>query len=293
MNASKPATERANDEITIERVFDAPRALVFEHWVEAEHVGAWFAPATFDVTACEVDARPGGSWRVTYRAPGAGDMHIEHGEFKEVASPERLVFTLINENGRGEVMLRSEVSVTFTERDGKTTMFFRQTGFASSKMRGGVADGWGSCFQKLDAQLAAEREVRDLFEGWWRASETKDLDASMAPIARDVLSYEHETPLSYRGVDALRSTCKAGFERMPEGFRWDMPDLKVVVRGDIAVTWGLNHMHANVPGKPTVDMWSRGTRVFQRIDGRWQMIHQHVSFPFDPATGAAKMDLTP
>ena len=30
-----------------------------------------------------------------------------------------------------------------------------------------------------------------------------------------------------------------------------------------------------------VEMWSRGTRIFQHIDGRWQRIHQHVSFPID------------
>src|SRR5690606_13558487 len=137
-------------------------------------------------------------------------------------------------------------------------------------------------------QLAAEQELRELFADWFRASERKDLDAAMQPIANDVLSYEHESPLAYRGIDALRATCKAGFEHMSEGFRWEVPDLRVVVRGDIAVTWGLNHMHG-----PGVEMWSRGTRVFQKVDGHWRMIHQHVSFPYDPGSGAAKLDLRP
>jgi ketosteroid isomerase-like protein len=110
----------------------------------------------------------------------------------------------------------------------------------------------------------------------------------MAPIAKDVLSYEHDTPLLYRGVDALRAVCKAGFDHTPPGLRWDVPDLRVLIRGDLAVTWGLNHMHG-----AGVDLWSRGTRIFQRIDGRWQMIHQHVSFPVDPSSGSASTNLHP
>jgi hypothetical protein len=34
-------------------------------------------------------------------------------------------------------------------------------------------------------------------------------------------------------------------------------------------------------------------RIFRKIDGRWQMIHPHVSFPVDPTSGAAKVDLRP
>jgi ketosteroid isomerase-like protein len=110
----------------------------------------------------------------------------------------------------------------------------------------------------------------------------------MSPIASNVVSYEHDTPLAYHGVDAVRAICKAGFDNMPDTFRWDVPDLRIVVRDDVAITWGLNRMIG-----PGIEMWSRGTRVFQRMAGRWQMIHQHVSFPYDSATGAAKLDLHP
>jgi ketosteroid isomerase-like protein len=67
----------------------------------------------------------------------------------------------------------------------------------------------------------------------------------------------------------------------------------VTVRDDIAVTWGLNRMQAHEPGNPTSELWSRETRVFQRIDGKWKLIHQHVSFPYDPESGQAVTDLRP
>jgi uncharacterized protein (TIGR02246 family) len=130
-----------------------------------------------------------------------------------------------------------------------------------------------------------EQEVRDAFAQWFRDAAAKDLDAVMARIADDAVSYEHEAPLVYQGVDAIREVCRRGFEIQRGDFRWDIPDLQVIVRGDIAVTWGVNHLLSQEPGQEKLEMWSRGTRVFQKVDGAWRMIHQHVSFPFDPATG--------
>ena len=134
-------TESAPQQLTIERVFEAPRELVFAHWIEPEHLGAWFAPAGFAVVECAVDGRRGGRWRVAYRSREHG-LYVEHGEFIDVLPPERLRFTLINEHSRGQVMFRTEVQITFEERDGKTTMRFSQRGFASRSVLDSVKIGW-------------------------------------------------------------------------------------------------------------------------------------------------------
>jgi uncharacterized protein (TIGR02246 family) len=137
----------------------------------------------------------------------------------------------------------------------------------------------------------AEHEVREDFERWFEESAAKDLDAVMAHVAPDAVSYEHEAPLQYKGVDAIREVCRRGFEAMEGEFRWDIPDLRILVRDDVAVSWGLNRMRAKTPDGKVIEMWSRGTRVHQKIDGKWLMIHQHVSFPYDPKSGLARLDL--
>lgn len=138
-----------------------------------------------------------------------------------------------------------------------------------------------------------EAEVRREFEDWFRKAAAKDLNGVMAKIADNVVSYEHDAPLAYYGAAAVREVCRKGFDAMPGEFSWDIPDLRIIVRGDIAVTWGLNRMQAQLPGQDRFVSWSRGTRIFQKIDGRWMLIHQHVSYPYDPATGEAKIDLKP
>lgn len=55
----------------------------------------------------------------------------------------------------------------------------------------------------------------------------------------------------------------------------------------------LNRVGAQQPDGTTVESWSRGTRVFQKKDVGWVMVHQHVSYPYDAQTGEAKTDLRP
>ncbi len=51
------------------RVFDAPRGLVFEAHSSCEHLSRWWGPRGYEIAGCEVDFRPGGSWRIVHRAP--------------------------------------------------------------------------------------------------------------------------------------------------------------------------------------------------------------------------------
>lgn len=139
----------------------------------------------------------------------------------------------------------------------------------------------------------AETQIETVFADWYAAAARKDLDAVMAPIADTIVSYEHSMPLEVRTIADLREECRIGFDNASPQFRWDIPDLKIVVRGDIAITWGLNRMVDYENGAVKSEIWSRGTRIFQHIDGDWKMIHQHVSFPFDPESGMARMDLKP
>src|SRR4030095_1451928 len=106
-------------------------------------------------------------------------------------------------------------------------------------------------------------EIIALFEEWWDLSSKKDIERTMAPIADEIVSFEHIAPLEYEGKKAVRAVCQQGFDAMRGELRWDMPKLHVVVRGDMAITWGLNRMVAQEPGAPRVELWSRGTRIFQ------------------------------
>lgn len=110
--------------------------------------------------------------------------------------------------------------------------------------------------------MSADDEVRREFEAWFRTTGSRELEGTVPRIDES-------------------------FEFTRGHFRWDIPDLKILVRGDLAVTWGMNHL----PSRARGEQWSRGTRVFQKIAGQWRLIHQHVSFPYDPEPESARAQL--
>lgn len=125
----------------------------------------------------------------------------------------------------------------------------------------------------VPAQVAAD-EVRAVHERWFDRTAAGDLDGLMEHIAPDIVSYEHAGPLSYVGIDEVREVCRRGLQNSPAPIMFDIPDLTVRSGGDLAVAWGIDRITAD--GR---QVQSRGTRVFERRDGDWYMIHQHLSVP--------------
>jgi uncharacterized protein YndB with AHSA1/START domain len=138
--------------ISMVRIFDAPRELVFDTWVRADELSTWFAPDGYEVTGCEVDARPGGRWWVEYVST-EGEAHRESGEFTDVVEPERLTFTLTQQDSHGNVGPQTTVAVRLADQDGKTELTFEQSGYTAVAMRDGNAEGWKECFDTLDRVL--------------------------------------------------------------------------------------------------------------------------------------------
>ncbi|MGW0664359.1 YybH family protein [Streptodolium elevatio] len=144
------------------------------------------------------------------------------------------------------------------------------------------------------ADRRSETEIRDLHHWWFAHTAGKDLDAMIADSAEDVVAYEQETPLRHTGVADLRTTCKAGLDAAGDAtVHWDVPDLTVAARDDLAVAWGLDRIRLANPGGSATEAWSRATRVFTRRGGHSRMTHQHLSVPYDGQTARAALDLTP
>ncbi len=139
--------------LTIARVFDAPRDLVWRAWTDPKHLMSWWGPRAHPAENVEADVRVGGRWRHCLRAVGDGSELRHGGVFREVVPPERLVFTFAWEE-EGERGIENVVTVTFAEQGAKTLMTMQQTPFQSFEERDGHQGGWGSAFDRLDELLA-------------------------------------------------------------------------------------------------------------------------------------------
>jgi uncharacterized protein YndB with AHSA1/START domain len=146
--------------IVLERVLDAPPALVFRCWTDPEHMARWWAPHGFTNPVCVLDVRIGGAWRIVMRGPD-GTEYPCHGVYQDIVPAERLVFTNIATDPAGNPALDGRTTVTFAEQNGRTRMTVSTgaialTDFAMAYLQG-METGWTQSLKRLDAQVAALR----------------------------------------------------------------------------------------------------------------------------------------
>lgn len=142
-----------DSELVIERVFNAPIALVFAAWTEPQHLARWSGPEGFTSEGSTMDLREGGKYRAILRAPD-GEDHVVVGAYQAIEPPKRLVMTHAWEDGQGRPGHETLVTVTLSEESaGRTRMHFRQSGFDSLPSRVGHGEGWSSSFDRLRAHL--------------------------------------------------------------------------------------------------------------------------------------------
>jgi uncharacterized protein YndB with AHSA1/START domain len=144
--------------LTLTRVFDAPRELVFRVWTKPEHLAQWWGPSDFTLPHCEQDFRVGGKYRFCMRAPDGTD-HWVWGEYREIAPPERLAFTWHREDADGKPFNQSVVTVTFDEVDGgrKTKLTLHQAVFWTVDDRDAHRGGWSQCIERLGAYVEQQK----------------------------------------------------------------------------------------------------------------------------------------
>lgn len=147
-----PRTQTGLD-IQISGIFDAPRERLFRAWTEAALARQWWAPRHFAVTACEIDLRVGGAWKVRIESPDWGVLWIR-GVYLEIAAPDRLAFTFATDDLYGQPGPETVVAVTFTDLGDATMFAFSQGPFDDEDTRHGHEDGWVSAFDVLAEQLS-------------------------------------------------------------------------------------------------------------------------------------------
>jgi uncharacterized protein YndB with AHSA1/START domain len=163
--------ETNSSEFVLSRVLDAPRALVWKAFTEAERLKEWWGPKGFTVIASKVDLRVGGTFHYGMKAPDGTPMWGKF-VFREIVAPERMVFisSFSDEAGGttrhpGHMSWPLHMLSTFTFEelpDGKTRFTIRWQAYNASADEQKTFDaghdsmrmGWGGTLDQLAAYLA-------------------------------------------------------------------------------------------------------------------------------------------
>ena len=152
-------------EVLVTRSFHAERELVWEAYTTPELVKRWLlGPPGWTMPVCEMDVRPGGTFRWLWRSEEDGKQFGFHGRFTEVERPTKIRHTESYDPGdiggnMGEAG-EATVTLTLTEKGGVTTLWtlidYGSREARDAAMSTGMTDGMEMSYQKLE-ELLAER----------------------------------------------------------------------------------------------------------------------------------------
>jgi len=145
-------------EIQVTRVFDAPRALVFDAFTKPELVQRWLlGPPGWAMPVCEIDLKVGGAYRYVWRHESDGKEMGMGGVFREIVSPKLLVATEKFDDAwyPGEAL----DTTAFVEEDGTTrmtiTVLYGTKEARDIAHRSGMEHGMAASYNRVEELLSS------------------------------------------------------------------------------------------------------------------------------------------
>jgi ketosteroid isomerase-like protein len=151
----------------------------------------------------------------------------------------------------------------------------------------------GTSRSAVKGEAVAEALIRQRIEDWAKAFRAKDVEAIMSLYAAPITSFDIGPPLRYVGADNKRRAWEKAFAAYTGPIGYELRDLNVTEHGDLAFAHSVNHVSGTLASGHISGMWLRWTACFQRVNGVWLIVHDHVSVPADLEHGQAAMNLTP
>ncbi len=96
MSKNNLQVDKENKVTTMERVFDAPRELLWKAHVDPELMKQWWGPKEYETIIEKLDVREGGEWRMIHKGKddqGNPAEYAFYGEYKEIKEQESITWT--------------------------------------------------------------------------------------------------------------------------------------------------------------------------------------------------------
>lgn len=138
-----------------------------------------------------------------------------------------------------------------------------------------------------------EARIRELIDNWAKAFRAKDIDGIMSIYAPDIVSFDAIAQLQFKGADAYKKHWEACLSFCQGPITFEIHDLKITASDDVAFSHCLNWCGGTGEDGKEENSWLRATVCWRKINGKWKVVHEHYSAPFDMESGKALLNLKP
>jgi uncharacterized protein YndB with AHSA1/START domain len=159
-------TVNEKERMVITRVFDAPRALVWEAWTNPKYVMQWWGPKGFTAPVCQIDFRVGGKFLYCMRTPD-GQEGWNAGEYHEIVLHQKIVSSMYFSDSKGNKLESADYGteheaiddaydvVTFEDfGNGQTKLTMIGNETMENAKNSGQLEGWNETLDKVAAVVA-------------------------------------------------------------------------------------------------------------------------------------------
>jgi len=152
--------EQEKLEVTVTRMFDAPRELLYKVFTDPKHKAMWWRCNTVTNISVQMDVRPGGTWRIIQKDEDGKEFAF-HGEYLQVIPSEKIVNTSEYEDMPGHVITET---TTFAEQEGKTkltiTSHFQNVEDLEGMIKAGMESGTRDSMEHIEELLIEQQTTK-------------------------------------------------------------------------------------------------------------------------------------
>ena len=165
-------TVNEKERMVITRVFDAPRALVWEAWTNPKYVMQWWGPKGFTAPVCKIDFRVGGKFLCCMKSPD-GQEGWNAGEYHEIVLHEKIVYSLYFADSQGNKVDPAQLGIEHEAiEDARDVVIFEDFGNGQTKLtfignetmeeakNSGQLEGWNQILEKVAAVIAGLAQAK-------------------------------------------------------------------------------------------------------------------------------------
>lgn len=138
-----------------------------------------------------------------------------------------------------------------------------------------------------------ESAVRSVIYALVKAVQSNDVEAMLAHCVPDLVMFNMLPPIQHEGAGAIRRLWAKELGGFVPPLEYEVHQLDITVGGAVAFARCLNRFVGRRKDGKRSSSWLRSTLGLRKLEGRWKVLHEHVSVPFDSETGKPLLELKP
>ncbi len=145
---------------------------------------------------------------------------------------------------------------------------------------------------KGGAKSSDEAQIRALEQSFSDAVKDRNVDKIMEVFqpGEKLVVFDLVPPREYVGWDVYKNDWQRFLDTFDGPITFDVNDLSITADGNMAYTRGFPHVAGKMKDGKTADYIARFTHVYRKINGKWLIVHEHVSVPVDMKTGKPDLE---